>query len=387
MAGQEAVKPADPSPWIPLLADYRLTALPFDTLLQGTLHPGLTCASPEVREALAAWKHPAYLQMKDGVTHVALVWQARSEPRRWPWLHACLFLATLVTTLAAGAHMAGFDPFGTELLVLGRFAIPYPSGIDWPELALGAPFALPFLGVLLAHEMGHWVAARAHRVRASLPYFVPFPPYFSLIGTIGAFIQLRGPTVRRTALFDIGAAGPCASFLLSLPLLAVGLARSQVVPGPASLATPFAMRFWGDTVLLGNGVITHALASWLGPGPVGEVLILLHPLALVGWLGLFVTALNLLPLSQLDGGHVTYALSPRGHGVAARVFLVALLPLGFFWWGWWAWITLILLVSRGRLSHPSVVQPEPPIGVGRRLLGWALILTFFLTFVPVPLGL
>src|SRR5690606_29984372 len=127
---------------------------------------------------------PAHLQMEDGVTHVVLVWESRREPRRWPWLHACLFLATLVTTLAAGALMAGFDPFGTELLVVGRVVIPYPSGIDWPVLFLGAPFAVPFLGVLLAHEMGHWAAARAHRVRASLPYFIPFPPYFSIIGTI-----------------------------------------------------------------------------------------------------------------------------------------------------------------------------------------------------------
>jgi membrane-associated protease RseP (regulator of RpoE activity) len=176
---------------------------------------------------------------------------------------------------------------------------------------MGASFAFPFLGVLMAHEMGHWAAARAHRVRASLPYFIPFPPYFSVIGTIGAFIRLRGPIVRRSVLFDIGSSGPFASFLCSLPLLAAGLALSEVAPGRADVRSPFVVFFLDQPVWLGNGLLTHAMALLLGPGPVGESPIHLHPFALVGWLGLFVTTLNLLPLGQLDGGHVLHALDPR----------------------------------------------------------------------------
>jgi membrane-associated protease RseP (regulator of RpoE activity) len=387
MGGQKAVKAADPTLWIPLLAEYRLTTLAFDNVVEGTLHAHLTATSPEVADVLSRWSAPAYLQMKDGSTHVVLVCPAREPPKRWPWMHAALFLATLVTTLAAGALMVGRDPFGTQALRLGELVIPYPSEVTWSVLWLGAPFALPFLGVLLAHEMGHYVAARAHRVRATLPYFVPFPPYFSIIGTVGAFIRLLGPMVRRVTLFDIGAAGPVASFVVSLPLLAVGLALSEVVPGPVSPMTPFAIHFAGQTVWLGNGLLTHVLASLLAPAPVGDALLLLHPLALVGWLGLFVTALNLLPLGQLDGGHVLYALSPRRHGPAARAFVVALVPLGFVWWGWWAWAVVVLLVNRGRIGHPTVLQDEPTIGPLRRALGWALIATFFLTFVPVPIGL
>jgi len=387
MAGLEAVKPADPTPWIPLLAEYRLTALTLDNVLQGTLRRHLHAGSPEVVEALSAWPAQAYLQASEGVTHVVLVYPAREGSRRWPWMHAALFAATLLTTLAAGALMAGFDPFGTEVLWIGHVSIPYPSRVDWRTLAVGAPFALPFLSVLLAHEMSHWAAARVHRVRATLPYFIPFPPYFSIIGTVGAFIRLLGPTVRRVTLFDVGAAGPIASFVVSLPLLAVGLALSEPIPGSVSIASPFAIQFAGDMVWLGNGIMTHLLASWLAPVGVGEGLLLLHPLALAGWLGLFVTTLNLLPLGQLDGGHIVYALAPGRHASAARAFLLCLIPLGLVWWGWWAWVALVLLVNRGRVRHPNVLQQEPSIGPLRRALGWMLIAMFLLTFVPVPLHL
>ena len=386
MAGIGRVKP-DPGVWLPLLEEYRLTSLPHDTVLDGVLRPGLTAASEEVTEALSRWPAPAYLHRKDEATHLVLVYQVKDEPRRLPWLQVALFAATVVTTLGAGALMLGLDPFATGVVRIGRVDLPYPSGVQWRVLWAGAPFALPFLGVLLAHEMGHYLAARVHRVRVTLPYFVPFPPYFSVIGTLGAFIRLRGPTVRRTVLFDVGSAGPIASFVLSLPILALGLRWSEAVPEAASLATPFAIRFAGQAVWLGNGLVTHVVASLFGPAPVGEQVILLHPLALVGWLGLFVTALNLLPLGQLDGGHVLYAFEPRRHGFAARAFLLALLPLGFLWWGWWAWAAVVLLLHRGRVDHPRVIQGEPDIGRVRGALAWLLIAMFFLTFVPVPITL
>jgi len=386
MVGAEAVKP-DPAVWLPLLAEYRLTSLPQDAVLEGTLRPDLTAASPEVQAALSEWPTAAHLQSEDGQTRVVLVYRIRDEPRRWPWVQTALLLATLLTTLGAGALMAGLDPFGTRVWALGEVPIPYPSTIDWPVLMVGATFALPFLGVLLAHEMGHYVAAHAHRVRATLPYFVPFPPYFSIIGTLGAFIRLRSPTVRRSALFDIGSAGPLASFALSLPILGVGLGLSEAVPGRATLASPFLIHFAGESVRLGNGVVTHLFASLLGPGAVGDAPILLHPLALVGWLGMFVTALNLLPLGQLDGGHVLYAVSPRRAALGARLFLAALLPLGLVWWGWWAWALIVVAIHRGRIQHARVLQPGPGLGPRRRILGWLVIAVFFLTFVPVPVHL
>jgi len=384
MTGGEAVKPVDPSPWIPLLVEYRLTSAGVDTVLEGTLAPGLSAASPEVSRALAEWPAPAYFEHGESRTTIVLVYPSRVIAERGPWVHVLLFVATVLTTMGAGALLAGFDPFASRVLELGRLSIPYPSRIEWDELFLGASFALPFLGVLLAHEMGHYAAARLHRVRVSLPYFIPFPPYFSIIGTLGAFIRLRSPTVRRSILFDVGAAGPLASFAVALPLLAWGLTLSTPVRGPATLATPFVVRFAGQAVWLGNGLLTHLLASGFGPGPVGETLILLHPLALVGWLGLFVTALNLLPLGQLDGGHILYALFPGRHGRAASIFLLCLVPLGWIWWGWWAWGILVLLVNRGRVAHPAVIQRRPDVGPTRTVLGWLLIVIFCLTMIPVP---
>jgi len=386
MALRKAGKP-DPGMWLPLLADYQLTSLPNDTLLEGTLREGLTASSPEVLTALDEWPATAYLRHEGDQTNVALVYHATDERGRGPWIHIALFAATMVTTMAAGALMVGLDPFDTEVLRLGEMAIPYPSGLNLRALFVGIPFAFPFLGVLLAHEMGHYFAARKHRVRATLPYFIPFPPYFSIIGTVGAFIRLKGPTIRRSVLFDVGAAGPLASFAVSLPLLAFGFRLSEVVPGRATLATPFVIQFAGQPVWLGNGAVTHLMATVFAPAGFGDAPILLHPLALVGWLGLFVTALNLLPLGQLDGGHILYALAPKHQGRAAKVFMAALLPLGFLWWGWWAWALLIAVLHRGSVSHPIVVQPEKSIGTLRIRVGLALIVIFFLTFVPVPLDL
>jgi hypothetical protein len=372
--------------WLPLLQRYEITSLPWDLLLRGTLRPGLDGASPVVRSALEETGLAGHFQQRDGATEVVLV-VPRAEDRPRLWIHALLFLATLLTTLAAGALLAGADPFGTELVRVGRVALPYPTGLHLPTLTLGAPFALPFLGVLLGHEMGHWTAARRHRIRASLPYFIPFPPYFSAIGTLGAFIRLKGATIRRSQLFDVGASGPFVSFVLSLPLFVGGLLLSEAVPGRTTLASPFVVEFAGQPVWLGNGPALHLLTLLAGPVAPGTDPILLHPFAFAGWLGLFVTALNLLPMGQLDGGHVLYALFGAGQGRAARLFFLALLPMGFLWWGWWAWAALVFILHRGRMEHPRVVQPEVRLGRGRTLLGWAVLAIFFLTIVPVPIQL
>lgn len=384
MRAQKPVK-VDPGPWLPLLEEYTLQALPVDNLLRGTLRPGLDPSSPEIRQALQGWRGEAYLHHEGDVTEVVLIHPREGEPAHRLWLHGLLFALTLLTTLAAGAMMQGLDPFATRVMELGTVTLPIPTRLRVGMLAAGIPFALPFLGVLTMHEMGHFIAARRHRIRTSLPYFIPFPPYLSIIGTLGAFIRLKGATVRRSSLFDVGAAGPIVSFFLSLPLLAVGLVLSEAVPGPAETATPFFVRFLGFRVWLGDGALVHLFAEVLGPVSPGVVPIHLHPLAVAGWLGLFVTTLNLLPLGQLDGGHILHAVFGEHQSTAARVFLLALIPMGFVWWGWWAWAVLVAFLHRGRLHHPGVAQPGPGVGSARTYLGWFLILVFFLTFVPVPI--
>jgi len=383
MSGQEGVKP-DLGAWLPLTRGYGVGSVGTQEIVRARLHHGLEADDPRVRRAIEAWDGPSYVHEDEDGVELVLVRPGEHERPRW-WLHILLLGLTLVTTHMAGALLQGIDPFATRFLELGEFWFPYPTSVDWLLLARGAPFAVPFLAILLAHEMGHYVMARRHRVPVSLPYFIPFPAYYSIVGSLGAFIRIRGPMVRRSVLLDVGAAGPVASFLLSIPLIALGLSLSGTTPGVASLATPYAVRFAGEVIWIGDGLTVHALASVFLPEAVGAQPILLHPVALAGWLGLFVTALNLLPMGQLDGGHVLYALRPAQQRRVGRVFLLSLLPLGLLWWGWWPWAAIAFLVNRGRIAHPPVLQEGASLDRSRTVIGILCIIIFFLTFVPVPL--
>lgn len=385
MTAENGVNP-DPTVWSDVIEDYSVRTTRTGHVIVGRLNPGLSDESPAVLKALASWDGRAYLAEVEGQTELVLVYDTSPIRERY-WLHLLLFLATMITTLGSGALMAGIDPFRTRFIEVGRTAFPYPSGIDFDSLLAGAEFAVPFMLILLVHEMAHFVAAARHGVRASLPYFMPFPPYYSIIGTLGAFIRIRTPSVRRSIIFDIGASGPFASFVASVPIFAWGMHLSRPVPGAATVSAPFLVLFTDQPVWLGNGIGTHLLASLFGPGSVGETAILLHPFALAGWLGLFVTALNLLPLGQLDGGHALYAIAPRHGERLARLFLGVLFVLGFTWKGWWAWAILVLFLHRGRIAHPAVLQPGPDPGSRRRVLGWALLVIFVVTMTPMPIRL
>ena len=229
--------------------------------------------------------------------------------------------------------------------------------------------------------------ARRHRVPVSLPYFIPFPPYFSIVGTLGAFIRLRGPMASRSVLFDIGVAGPLASFVLSLPALLAGLHLSEAIPASGSATYPFRILFLGEPIWLGGSAILH-LATWATlPGLEPGHAVLLHPLAFAGWLGIFVTALNLIPLGQLDGGHILYALVGRLQQRLGMGFVILLVPLGLLWWGWWLWAAVAVAVGRGRVAHPPVPRDSAGPGRGRVILGWVALAIFLLSFSPAPLRL
>jgi len=369
-----------------LASDYRIAVQGEAELVRARLLPGLGGDDPQVRAALAAWGGEAYVQEDDWGTEVVLMRPIEgAPPTRWR-VHFWLFVLTAFTTLAAGALMQGIDPLRTRFLAGGWIGVP--TTVNGRALWQGATFALPFLAILLVHESGHYFAARRHKIPVTPPYFLPIPPWISLVGTLGAFIRIKGPTVRRSVLFDVGAAGPYASFLLSIPVLLVGLALSEPVAREATLATPFFVRFDVQTVVwLGNAPLLHLLGSLFFPG-FGSEAVLLHPIAFAGWLGLFVTALNLMPLGQLDGGHILYALWDQpGQERAAHVFLLVLFPLGLLWWGWWVWGVAALLVNRGRLRHPPVLQPLAPLDPRRRRLARFAILIFFLTLPPLPIAL
>lgn len=268
-------------------------------------------------------------------------------------IHVLLFLATLLTTTLAGSFQAGVNPLTDPRL-----------------LARGLPFSVTLMGILLVHEMGHFVTSRWHGVEATPPYFIPGPPF--LIGTFGAFIRMRTPTNRR-ALFDVGAAGPWAGFVVAIPAVLYGLAHSQVRP----LAAPEV-----GGVALGNSAVFALLSRLaLGVSP-QDATIILHPVALAGWFGLFVTFLNLLPVGQLDGGHVVYALLGRRHRWVARLSLVTILVLAFLGWkGWVLWAVLIFMIG---LDHPPTLD-DRPLDPWRRAAAWLTIALFFATFMAVPI--
>jgi len=278
-----------------------------------------------------------------------------AAPRRRVLVNVALFVATIGTTLFAG--MLQRD---------GNWLKPS----DW---LLGVPFSASILAILLCHEMAHYVASARHKVRATLPYFLPVP--HPLMGTFGAVIKMESPIPDRKALLDIGAAGPLAGFVVAIPLTVIGLWNSSLVPSEA--VTP-------GTLVFGESMIFRFLI-YIIKGPLSGAEVLLHPLAFAGWIGLWVTSVNLLPVGQLDGGHVSYALFGKYSIWVARAAFVVLLPLGFLWPGWFIWALFIYIFVR--LRHPPPIDDAVRLTPARRLVGWAVFAVGVLTFIPVPISI
>jgi membrane-associated protease RseP (regulator of RpoE activity) len=267
---------------------------------------------------------------------------------------------------------------------LAGIAIPVPGRLTPLAAAPGLWFSLPLLVILGAHELGHYAMARRHGMDVSPPFFVPAPWMVSLIGTFGAFIRLRSPLLNRSVLLDVGAAGPVVSFLLSIPAIVLGLAWSRTVEEVPAWAQGARIGLVVNDQMLPMG--ESALFMLLRTlSPVGDAgFVALHPLAFAGWLGFFFTALNLFPVSQLDGGHVVFALSHRWHQRVGVMTVALLLALSFGWKGWLFWAVLVMVIGRGRLLHPPVFDAELRLNPARRAVAWACIAIFLLTLVPIP---
>jgi hypothetical protein len=340
--------------------------------------------SPALAQALAAWPGSHYWADAEH-SHLVLIrvlGSARTE--RW-LLHLVLFTLTVICALGAGAVLAGSwtlaEPPGLVGVIIGgaRF-FERLAGPGWQDLIAGWSFALPLLGILLVHELGHYFAARRYEIDASPPYFLPIPPNLSPIGSLGAYIRLRSPVLDRRQLLDVGAAGPLAGFVVTLGVLAWGLHISQPVEPGLDRAQSFVL-LGGDRINLGDSLLTAGLRELFLPGARSVHLSL--P-AFAGWVGAFVTGLNLLPLSQLDGGHVLYGLLGRRQSAVGLITLLGLIGLAQLSWNWYVWVALALFVGRGGWAHPSVLAPERPVPPGRRWIGWAAVVVFLITFVPVP---
>lgn len=271
-------------------------------------------------------------------------------------------------------------------------AAPVPTG--WPrrrELAVPAVlFALTLVtttlangplygacvvGILLVHEMGHYLMCRRYHVPSTLPYFIPLPPPISFLGTLGAVIRMRLRTGERKILYDIGIAGPLAGLIVAIPVSLWGLAHSTVLPGPMSQGG----------LILGESLLFILLQKITLGSVSPDAVVVLHPVALAGWTGLFVTGLNLIPVGMLDGGHVAYGLLGRRSVFVAMVGVAVLLALAIVVFpGWWVWIVLLLLLG---VRHPAARLSSPPIDRRRVLLGIFTLLVFIACFVPRPFDL
>lgn len=240
----------------------------------------------------------------------------------------------------------------------------------------GLRFALPTLFILLCHELGHYVVCRRHGLPATPPYFVPAPLG---LGTFGAFIRIRGPIRTRRQLLEVGVSGPLAGFAALLPILIYGVAASTPVAlGPAAAADAAGLQLF----MPGDGLLMAGLTRLFhGALPAGTILNP-HPFLLAGWVGLFATMLNLLPLGQLDGGHILYAAIGRRQLRLALPLWIGLAVAGWFWPGWWLWCAIVLVIG---LRHPPLHDESTPLDPFRRGLALAAALLFALTFMPVPI--
>ncbi len=342
------------------------------------------------------------LLREEGEFHYLLaVEEIKARQAGNPIINVLMFLATFATVLWVGSGYAeGYlqqTPSARELPLIGR---PVP---------LAVLYAASLLGILVAHEFGHYLLGRYHKTAVSLPFFIPFPG--GLLGTFGAFIQLRSPPKNRRVLLDIGLAGPLAGMLIALPVVLIGLALSEVGPLPSRPAELGGTFLEGNSVLylgakfLVKGELLPAPASYEGvqplyywlrnlalgvgrplgvPVPLGGRDVQLHPMALAGWAGFLVTGLNLIPVGQLDGGHMLYSLSGKRAARLVPVVILSLLALSIVWNGWLLFAGLTFLMGR---TYAQPLDDITPLDSRRKAIAIAGLILFVLIFTPVPIKL
>lgn len=273
--------------------------------------------------------------------------------KKIPPIHIILFVLTFFSTLVVGAVHQGVNVFDEPIRIYE-----------------GLPFSATLLIILLSHEFSHFFSSKKHRVEATLPYFLPAPTFF---GTLGAFIKMRSPITTKNALVDIGASGPIAGFIVSVAATVVGLTLSKIMAVPKT----------GEMIALGDSLLFSALTKIIVGTAPANYDVFLHPIAFAGWIGFLVTSLNLIPVGQLDGGHIAYAFLGNRHEKLSRILIVVLVLLGVFVYeGWLVWAVLLIVLG---LRHPPIVQSEVPMDSSRKLEGLAALVIFVLTFTPTPI--
>ncbi len=304
----------------------------------------------------------------------------RAEIRPNYLLAASLFLLTFfsTTTLGAGWYLSTRTNLTTSLL---PWLVPQTIVAVWTDpvlLSYGLKFSIPVLFILICHELGHYCACRFYNLPATLPYFIPAP---IALGTLGAFIRIKAPIRRKVELFDVGAAGPLTGFVVLIPFLVYGMWRSK--PGAIEIAQG-TEEIVAQLFVPGTNLALQALIRLFHGHLEAGTVIDFHPFALAGWVGMLATALNLLPMGQLDGGHILYAVAGRLQRWIGPLSWIGLALAGLLWSGWWFWCVIILVIG---LRHPPIADPEAPLGSRRRWAAAATLLIFILVFIPIPLSI
>ncbi|HVH67941.1 MAG TPA: site-2 protease family protein [Gemmatimonadales bacterium] len=360
------------------LLAWRTTQLPDREVVDALVDPAYRSPTPRLARELEQWPGSYYWSDEPDGRHLVLTRPLTRRRERWV-LHVLLFLATLFTTTFVGAVFDGRMPLDPNPLALITGTYPLPPGVVHAWVS-GFRFSLPLLAILLCHEFGHYLTARRYQLDVSPPYFIPVPFVPWSIGTMGAFIRLRTILSDRRQLLDVGIAGPIGGLLVALPVLWIGLRLSQPLPGP-DVGLLVKMGTDAPYYPIGDSLLTLGLRHLIhGDAPA----VLLDPMGFAGWLGIIVTMYNLLPISQLDGGHILYAALPGWHQRVALAFWALIVVLGALWKGWFLWGFLVLLLSRGRLGHPAVLDAQRPLPRTRRALAWVALVLFLITFAPVP---
>ncbi|MBI5935993.1 MAG: site-2 protease family protein [Chloroflexi bacterium] len=333
---------------------------------------------------------------KEGENHIIFLAPSAPEVKaKLPTTNIVLFIITVFSVMLTAAEPS--RPYPTDPNdILGAMLVALET-IFTGKVFTGWPFALSLLGILLAHEFGHYLMSRRHKTAATLPYFIPLP--FSLLGTMGAFIQMQAIPKNKRVLFDIGVAGPLAGMVIAIPVLFLGLTMSElgsVLPDPNGFLEGNSLLYllakyivFGQFLpappdLSGLPLLQHWLQYFFTgkPVPFGGVDVFIHPVALAGWAGLLVTALNLIPVGTLDGGHITYAMFGDKIRKAYPFILGVLAAMGFVWSTWWFWAALLFFLGRVHAEPLDLITELDP---RRRAVGALAIVIFILVFSPVPM--
>lgn len=310
--------------------------------------------------------------MEDETPKIALPVQKRPSffLKDRVWLNVLLFVLTMFSTFFVGFSWSINYKYAEVLGDVNEIPISIDLLLDPQIIFLSILYAVVLIGILLGHELGHFLTCRYYNIDATPPFFIPAP---TLIGTLGAFIKIRSPITRKHQLFDIGVAGPLVGFILAVPALLVGLSLSKVV---ASLPKE-------GSFVLGEPLLLKIFSSLLFKGVPPDSDMILHPVAFAGWVGILVTALNLFPIGQLDGGHIFYALFGKNSRKYSRYIIAAFIFMGiFFYVGWLVWALLISVMG---LKHPRIFDEEIPLSPRRKIIAFAVLLIFILSVIPDPI--